>query len=123
MSGPFDGARGLGRKVAFVVWCVAGGRGRARHFGLYAAGDERGVVLDPTEQGRPARVLPGEAEEVQAGDVGDTAPVAQPVIGITQVEVDPVVVGPVSRRPDHPVDRELTAVGEADRSTGGADRA
>src|SRR3954464_7754873 len=40
------------------------------------AGDVVRVVTDPAEQGRAARVLPGEAEEVQAGDLRDSALVA-----------------------------------------------
>src|SRR6266508_3754798 len=39
------------------------------------AGDELGVVLDPSEQRGSPRVLPGETEEVEAGHVGDSAPV------------------------------------------------
>ena len=31
--------------------------------------------MDEAEQGRAAAVLPGQAEEVQAGDIGDAAPV------------------------------------------------
>jgi len=34
-----------------------------------------GVFADEAEQGRAAAVLPGQAEEVQAGDIGDAAPV------------------------------------------------
>src|SRR5215218_4255785 len=41
-------------------------------------GDERGVVLDPSEQRGSPRVLPGETEEVEAAHNGDPAPVAQP---------------------------------------------
>ena len=49
-------------------------------------GDELGVVLDQAEQCRAARVLPGQAEEVQAGDVGDASPVAEPAVRVGDVE-------------------------------------
>src|SRR3954467_4438038 len=95
-----------------------GGGGR----GFDAAGDELGVALDPAQQRRAARVLPGEAEEVQAGDVGDTAAVAQAAVLVGDVEIDPGVVGPVAGRPDDGVDVELRAVGEAHRPPRAADR-
>ena len=38
--------------------------------------DVLGVVLHPADQRRAARVLPGEAEEVEARDIGDAAAVA-----------------------------------------------
>ena len=38
-------------------------------------GEVGGVVVDEAEQGRAAGVLPGQAEEVQPGDIGDAAPV------------------------------------------------
>ena len=50
--------------------------------GFDAPGDELGVVLDEAEQRRAARVLPGEPEEVQAGDVGDAAPVAEHAVPV-----------------------------------------
>jgi hypothetical protein len=40
-------------------------------------GDELGVVLDPADQRRAARVLPGETEEVEAPDIGNAAAVPQ----------------------------------------------
>ena len=40
-------------------------------------GDELRVVLHPADQRGAAGVLPGEAEKVEAGDVSDTAAVAQ----------------------------------------------
>ena len=39
-----------------------------------ALGDELRVVFDPAQQRRAAGVLPEQAEEVHAGDVGDAAP-------------------------------------------------
>src|SRR5919109_3949834 len=36
-------------------------------------GDELGVVFHPADQGGPTRVLPGEAEEIEARTVGDAA--------------------------------------------------
>ena len=68
-------------------------------------------------------MLPGEAEEVEAGNVADAAAMAQATVGAVDRQLDPGVVGPVARRPDHRVDLELAAVGEADRAPVGADRA
>ncbi|HEX3305496.1 MAG TPA: hypothetical protein VHS32_04555, partial [Streptosporangiaceae bacterium] len=39
------------------------------------AGQDGGIVVDEAEQGRASGVLPGQAHEVQAGDIGDPAPV------------------------------------------------
>src|SRR5437588_9049428 len=39
------------------------------------ASEEGGIIVDEAEQGRTAGVLPGQAHEVQAGDIGDPAPV------------------------------------------------
>ena len=43
--------------------------------------DELGVVLHPADERGAARVLPGEAEEVEAGDVRDSAAVDEPAVG------------------------------------------
>ena len=54
------------------------GAGCGRRSGLVgpdAVGHIRGVLLDEPQQGRPAGVLPGQANEVQAGDLGDAAAV------------------------------------------------
>ena len=40
-----------------------------------AVGQVGGVFADEAEQGRAAAVLPGQAEEVQARDIGDAAAV------------------------------------------------
>jgi hypothetical protein len=64
----------------------------------------------------PRVCLPGHAEEVEARDVRDAAPMAEAAVGIKHGKIDPRVVRPVARRPDHRVDLELAAVGEADRA-------
>jgi hypothetical protein len=59
--------------------CVLTVTAHARQWrdGSSGAGDEPveagGIVVDEAEQGRPAGVLPGQTEEVQAGDVGGAA--------------------------------------------------
>ena len=68
-------------------------------------------------------MLPGEAEEVEARNVADAAAMTQTTVVAVDRQLDPRVVGPVARRPDHRVDLELAAVGEADRATLRADRA
>src|SRR5690348_7725134 len=60
-----------------------------------------GIVADEAEQGRASGVLPWQAEEVQAGDIGDAAAVDNvPVTGYAR-DVDPGVVRAVTGRPDH----------------------
>ena len=86
-------------------------------------GDVLGVVLDPADQRRAARVLPGEAEEVEAGDIGDAAAVAQAPVLVEDRQLDPGVVGAIARRPDDGVDLELAAVFEANRVPVGVDDA
>src|SRR5918992_2857100 len=86
-----------------------------------STGKELGIVLDPADEGRAARVLPGKAEEVEAGNVGHTPAVPDAAIGSEDRCRDPGVIGAVAGRPDHGVDFELAAVGEADRATLGAD--
>ena len=54
--------------------------GARRVEGLDLPGDELGVVLDPAEERGAARVLPGEAEEVEARDIGDAPPVADAAV-------------------------------------------
>src|ERR1041384_855396 len=44
--------------------------------------DELGVVLDPAEERRAARVLPREAEEVKARHVGHASPVTEMTVRI-----------------------------------------
>src|SRR5919106_1335459 len=81
------------------------------------AGDELGVVLDPADQGRPAGVLPGEAEEVEARHLGYTPAVLHAAVRADHRWLDPRVVGAIARRPDHGVDVEFAAVSEADRAS------
>ena len=70
-------AGGVGGEVVSLPW-VAAPSSDVSCGGLRALGDplgdERGVVLHPAEQRGAARVLPRKAEEVEAGDVGDAAP-------------------------------------------------
>src|SRR5215218_10034885 len=54
-----------------------------RDFGLGGSnlgGDVLGVVLDPAEEGRPARVLPRKAEEVEARHLGHPSTVLHAAI-------------------------------------------
>src|SRR5262249_23892642 len=76
---------------------------------------------DEAEQRGAARVLPGEAEEVEARDVADAAAMTQATVVAVDRQVDPRVLGPVARRPDHRLDLELAAVRAADRGTVRAD--
>ena len=68
-------------------------------------------------------MLPGEAEEAEAGDIGDAAAVTQAPLLVEDRQLDPGVVGAVARRPDDGVDLELAAVLEASRSPLGVDDA
>src|SRR6476659_7653158 len=79
-----------------------------------AAGQVGGVFVDESEQGRAAAVLPGQAEEVQAGDIGDAAAVDQvPVTGYAG-DAYPGVVRAVTGGPHHDADVQAAAVGEPD---------
>ena len=77
-----------------------------------ALGGELRVVFDPAQQRRAAGVLPEQAEEVQAGDVGEAALVADPCLLVEDRELHEGVVEPEPGRPHHPVDREPRAVVE-----------
>src|SRR5690606_19700770 len=78
------------------------------------AGEVGGVVVDEAEQRRAAGVLPGQAEEVQAGDVGDATPVDHPAVAYHAGDVDPGVVGAVTGRPDDRAHLEVAVVDEVD---------
>src|SRR6185503_20084754 len=82
--------------------------------------DELGVFLHPADERGAARVLPGQAEEVEAGDVRDAAPVDEFAVGARDGQVDPGVVERVTRRPDDGGDVECRAVLEDDRPPGRA---
>src|SRR5437764_1420725 len=58
-------------------------------------GDELGVVPDPAEERRTARVLPGETEEVETPDIGNASPVTEAAAWICDGKLDPGVIGPV----------------------------
>jgi hypothetical protein len=77
-------------------------------------GDEFGVVFHPSDQRGATRVLPGEAEEVEARHVGDATTMANATVLVEDRQLDPRVVGPVARRPEDGVHLELAAVLEAD---------
>src|SRR6185436_11162046 len=62
--------------------------------------DELGVVLHPADQRGAAGVLPGEAEEVEAGDLRDAAAVDELAVGARDGQVDPGLVERVAGRPD-----------------------
>src|SRR3954451_20789686 len=98
----------------------AGGLSLREHIDLF--GDELGVILDPAEESRAARVLPGETEEVEPRYVGHASPVTDAAVRICDGKLDPGVIRLVSGRPDDGVDLELAAIGEADRATRGGDR-
>src|SRR6185312_1403098 len=49
--------------------------------------DELCVVLHPADECGAARVLPGKAEEVEARDHGDAAPVREVAVGVRDREV------------------------------------
>jgi len=68
-------------------------------------------------------VLPGEAEEVEAGHVGDAATVAQAAALVEDRQLDPRVVRSVTGRPDDGVDLAVAAVLEAHPATVGVNRA
>src|SRR3954453_3668593 len=82
--------------------------------------DELGVVFHPADERGAARVLPGKAEEVEAGNVGDPPAVDQLAVAICDRKVDPGVVEPVTGRPDGRGDIEGRAVLEDHRSPGSA---
>jgi len=71
-------------------------------------------VVNEAEQGRAASVLPGQAEEVQAGNPGDAALVGHFAVVGHAWYVDPGVVGAVAGRPDDHADVQVSAVGELD---------
>src|SRR4029453_5946388 len=80
-------------------------------------GEVCGILFDEAEQGRAAGVLPGQAQEVQAGDLGHAASVYHSPVLDRCWDVDPGVVGRVAGRPDYAPDGiQCAAVGEADRS-------
>ena len=83
-----------------------------------AAGDPVGqvgsVFVDEAEQGRAAAALPGQAEEVQAGDIGDAAPVDYVPVTDYAGDVYPGVVRAVTGGPDHDAGVQAAAVGEPD---------
>src|SRR5690242_16577057 len=123
-----DGYRWRGRNVVAQLRpsarargvSFAGGLGLRERIDLF--GDELGVVLDPAEECRAARVLPGETDEVETRHVGHAAPVTDGAVRIRDGKLDPGVIRLVSGRPDDGVDLELAAVGEADGAAGGGER-
>src|SRR4051794_6558012 len=85
-------------------------------------GDELCVVGDEAEERRATGVLPGEAEEVEPRNLADAATVAQAPLLVVPRQLHPRVVGPVAGRPDHGVEIELAAAGEAHDATVGGNR-
>src|SRR5437764_11081341 len=79
--------------------------------------------MDEAEQGRAAGVLPGQAEEVQAGELGDAAPVGYLPIADHAGNADPGVVRTVAGCPDGNASVQRAAVGEADGPSVGAGHA
>ena len=74
-----------------------GGSTRRRAVDLLC--DVLGVVLDPAEQSRASGVLPGQAEEVEAGRLRHAAPVHDAAVLVEHRDVDPRVVDAESRWP------------------------
>jgi hypothetical protein len=67
-------------------------------------GEVGGILVDEAEQGRAARVLPGQPQKVKGWDLGDTASVYYPPVPKRCWDVDPGVVGAVAGRPHHHAD-------------------
>src|SRR5581483_4218525 len=86
-------------------------------------GDELGIAFHPSEQGRAARVLPGEAEESQTLHVGYSTSVSQSPVRVEDGQVDPGVVGPVAGGPDHHIYLELAIVLKTNGAPGAGDGA
>src|SRR5919201_4446616 len=101
----------------FVVFCSRGNALAGATSDLLC--NEVRVLLHPPEQRRAARVLPGEAEEVDPRDLRDAAVMAEATVVAKDRKVDPAVVGPVSRCPDNGVDVQGASVSERDGTTGG----
>src|SRR5215203_3573834 len=102
------GVSTLGARPAVPVGKLSLAMG-GRSFGCWGGGrsalgdplcDELGVVLHPADEGGAARVLPGKAEEIEAGNVRDPATVDELAAVIRDRKVDPGVVEPVASRPD-----------------------
>src|SRR5207248_8935887 len=68
-------------------------------------GDELSVLGHPAQQRRAARVLPREAKKVEVRNVGSPSLVANDPVGVEDGKIDPRIIGLVTRRPDHSVDR------------------
>ena len=82
--------------------------------GLDAIGEEGSVLVHEPEQGRAAGVLPGQAQEVQPGHLGDPATVDDVAFPHHLGEVEPAVVRAVAGRPHHHPDvLQQAVVGEA----------
>src|SRR5436305_1312516 len=79
-------------------------------------GDVLGVFSDPTDQRRAPRVLPRQAEEVQAGGVGHAAAMNGSALIVEDRCVDPRVIGLKPGGPDNGADVELGSVAEPDRA-------
>src|SRR6266511_4544503 len=84
--------------------------------GRHAIGEVGSVFVDePEKRGAPG-MLPGQAEEVQAGDIGDASTVDNVAVVHHSWDLDPRIVGSETGRPDHYADIQGAAVGESDRA-------
>jgi hypothetical protein len=82
--------------------CRLGGRGLGGPgVGGDVPGEVGGVVVDETEQRRATGVLPGQAEEIQPGDLEDPALVNHLAVADHARDADPGVVGAEAGRPDN----------------------
>ena len=84
--------------------------------------NELRILLHPADQRRTTRVLPGEAEKVEAWGVGHSATVAQASVLVEDRKVDPGIVGPVPSRPDDRIYLDIASVFETECPSGGARR-
>ena len=85
-------------------------------------GDVLRVVFDPAEQRGASGVLPGHAEEVEAGRGCHAARVDDCSVVAEDGGIDVGVVDAEPRRPDHGPGVERRSVGERDRRSGGGSR-
>src|SRR5581483_494873 len=110
----------LRRSARARVVRFAGGLNLRERIDLF--GDELGVFLDPAKEGRAARVLPGETEEIETRHVRHASPVTDGTLRIRDGKLEPGAIRLVSGRPNDGIDLDLAAVGETNRAAGGRNR-
>src|SRR3954452_8967069 len=85
---------------------------RAGCMGLDLVRDVGRVVLDEAEQRRAARVLPLQAERVEARDLGHATAMPDPAVLAGHWKLNPAVVVAETGRPNDGVDLQAAAVRE-----------